>query len=463
MQRRRNHHGAPSQNVRRSLQVCVFMAAVALIWVVHSGSTAVDDARNEAHRDQPSVADVSMRIIKSSQNALLKFRDAGAVLHAQLNQSREKHRGAEVVQRAQRFFPPLRQSHLSQWVMDTSLAAKLPPSDPEGMRCRSLPSRRVTTIPPYYQCTHGFDDLVSSFVHRYGYWRDCLPQVALATLARMYMPANDDGTYSTLDVGGNIGTCSALLASRGFYVTAFEPVLRNLLAFHQTVFANGMQERVVLFGAAADEVSFAKKRITIEVGNHGNAAVLRDPKKSPEVASLIRSMEKADVEVITTIRLDDVLPPWTHFHFAKLDCQGCELSAIKGAEDPLLKTGSVDVLYVEIDTRLSRASGHDPIELLQILHRNSYRLLVAYGNATRVLEHAEFSAFVASCTDDPRDVVAVSPYFVRRVPEDVLRRVMSFSTETLETWLTNANITGYGSIPSELLFDAEARQSLVSP
>lgn len=105
------------------------------------------------------------------------------------------------------------------------------------------------------------------------------------------------------------------------------------------------------------------------------------------------------------------------------------------------------MLYVEVDSRLSRANGHDPLEMLQLLNTHSYRLYVAYGELTKEILAADFNQFVEACVEDPRDVVAVSAKFTARVPVDVLHQVMSLSVDSLETWLTDSNETDYGVLP----------------
>lgn len=449
MHRRRPGGFAPASRVaRRTIQFCVVGVTVVVLSMVLWNFNVSDSGTERGPTgEDSSIFAKSRKLLSSSRQHIVGLRNAGKALHGQLGRTKEV---GSMIQRI-RLHSPSSTSPVAILVLNTSRHAKLPPSETFGTPCRSLPSREVNTIPRYVQCTYGFDDVVSSFVHIYGHWRDCLPQVALATLARMYMPPNDDGTYSTIDVGGNIGACSALLASRGFFVTTFEPVMRNLLALHQTIFTNNMQDRVTLIGAAAGEVSFEKKTITIEVGNHGNAAVIADA-KSPSAASFLKSVEKTETEVITTVRIDDLATASsTHVHFAKFDCQGCELGALKGAEASLLRNAAVDVLYVEVDSRLSRAAGHDPLELLQMFHRHAYRLFVAYGNVTRELLSAEFGAFTASCVEDPRDVVAASPAFLQRVPLGTLYDVMSLATDVLALWLTDRNNTDFGSIPKELL------------
>lgn len=453
---KRRHFASPSgpRASLRTVQSCLGGVAVLMLLIVSLHAFGSPRASPPPLlEDNTSLLAKSERLGRSSHDALRGLRDSAALALS----SFQKQRAGQAKLTAHtnhtarhRIVAPPASSPIAYLVMNTSLPAKLPPSDTMITKCRSLSLRVVETIPTYYQCTYGLDDVVSSFVHLQGYWRDCLPQVALATLARMYMPPNSDGSFSTIDVGGNIGACTSLLASRGFYVAAFEPVFRNLMAFHQTIFANEMEDRVVLVGAAASDASLATKVITIEVGNHGNSAVINP--KLPVGAALARTMEKVETERITTVRLDDLTGPSTHAHFAKFDCQGCELGALRGAETTLLSKGAIDILYVEVDTRLSRANGHEPQELLDLLHRHSYRMYVAYGNVTKRLHPVGFRDFVVACVEDPRDVVAVSADVSQRVPEDVLRQVMGLSAELLAQWLTDANYTEYGSIPiNELL------------
>jgi FkbM family methyltransferase len=450
MNKRRNpFHTGTGKGQKRSVQCCMMVvAAAALLMCVALSSTRTATTVTISTTSEASADAFGKRISKVSQKALSELRETTAKAMRSMKSkerlSTPENDDVRSTEKREIIKRPSTPS-IAQLFVNTSVAADLPPSDGLITLCRVLSHRSVATHPSYTQCTYGLDDVVSSFVHRQGYWRDCLPQVALATLARMYMPPNDDGGYSTVDVGGNIGACALLLGARGFYVTSFEPVRRNILAFHQSVFANSMQDRVLIVGAAASDASLETKIITIEVGNHGNSAVINP--KLPIGAALAKTMEKVETERITTVRLDDLATSSTHVHFAKFDCQGCELGALRGAELTLLQRRAIDVLYVEVDTRLGRANGHEPLEMLQLLDKHAYRLYVAYGNITKRIESSAFHSFVEACVEDPRDVVAVSAEFLHRVPESLLRQVMGMSTEVLAAWLTNANYTDFGVVP----------------
>ncbi|CUG86133.1 methyltransferase family 21, putative [Bodo saltans] len=449
MNKRRNplHHGSSKGHVR-IVQLCFAAVAIAVCSLVFWSSMKTNaTAPTLSVKDDEPLAKTSKRIGDVSRSALEELRETTerALRSLSSKKPRTPNIGKALFEKRERMVHPLRTSSIAHLVVNTSVEADIPPAAGLLTMCRALSHRHVKTQPTYTQCTYGLDDVVSSFVHMQGFWRDCLPQVALATLARLYMEPNDDGSFSTIDVGGNIGACALLLGSRGFHVTSFEPVLRNIHAFHQSVFVNSMQKNILLVGAAASDSSLETKVITIEVGNHGNAAMI-NPKLSVG-AALAKTMEKVETERITTVRVDDIATASTHVHFAKFDCQGCELGALRGSEMTLLRRGAIDVLYVEVDSRLSRANGHDPLEMLQLLNTHSYRLYVAYGELTKEILATDFNQFVEACVEDPRDVVAVSAKFTARVPEDVLHQVMSLSVDSLETWLTDSNETDYGVLP----------------
>lgn len=326
----------------------------------------------------------------------------------------------------------------------------------------------IRTFPEYVQCTHTGVDVVSSYLHKDGYWRDCLMLAGLATFARKFSPFSPPlgQLYTALDVGGNIGSCAMLLASRGFHVTSFEPVAKNVDAFRRSIAGSGYQSNVTLIHAAASTTSFGTSVISVEEGNNGNG-VVTDAKSS--AAQKLVSLSKYKTEVINLVRIDDIVDSiaagqrgTVHVHFCKMDCQGSEFLALKGAERTLVAQHRIDVLLIEIDTRLSLAVGNNAIDILTMLRRYKYSIFFAndvgdgfYGKSTggvlppksvepnatpppirsyELLEE-DFEPFVEYCKDHPSDVVAVSPPMLRAVGALAVMKVFSPMNRDLSKWL----------------------------
>lgn len=315
--------------------------------------------------------------------------------------------------------------------------------------------RKTTTKPNYVQCTHGAGDVVSSFVLRDGYWRDCinLPFLAhIATLSSTNRNNINTSFFRVVDIGGNIGTCATLVASRGGHVVTFEPVPQNYNLIIETVHANAnlFRGRLQLFKAAASNVAQGTATITIESGNYGNS-ILIDAKAGKENAEKVENMihQKTKLD-ITLTRIDDHI--FHHVEFMKMDCQGCEYKALEGAATLFEKYG-VDVVFFEMDSNLVRATGASPHDLLNFFLTRNYVLISEFENVIRRITRNNLEEMIQFCEKHALDIVALSPKLPEAaggLVETLFKMDGRERVRLLETSEPNSNLMEFLSPPKIL-------------
>lgn len=310
---------------------------------------------------------------------------------------------------------------------------------------KECPRDRVTsrTQPTFTQCTHGMNDVVSSFIHRDGYWRDCLPLAHLGHFVRRFSKTqvHDEGdaaVFTAMDVGGNIGSCAMLLASQGFQVVAFEPVKRNYEAFHSSAFLSGYdQKKLALVRAAATDSHSNSTEISIEGGNHGNSIVLAKEQQ--------RAMPHMVTETISLVRIDELVKlaeqkqpqQHVHVHVWKLDCQGMELPALRGAKT-LLLAQRVDAMFIEFDTGMTRLAGYNIVDLMQFLDSINYAMFYEYEKVVRRVQKENFESFASLC-NAALDVVVLSNNFLESVGQRAVEKLMEYPKDRLAEWFIQSD------------------------
>lgn len=242
----------------------------------------------------------------------------------------------------------------------------------------SSPGYISNTMPQFGLCTHGHHDIVSGYFIKDGFWRDCLdlPHIAIEAFQATLKPV--DLTIKApfvVEIGGNIGACALLLASQGCDVMAFEPLQDNYKVLNASVLMNRMEDQIVLVPKGASEKEgLAKARA--EKDNFGNTIVQAAPSESSDSTNNSSGLDALKMNLkaaqpIQLTRIDSLVH--RHVHLMKLDCQGSELAALRGATG-LLRNFGVDLMQLEFDPILLRAVGSEPIELLHFLWEYDYDL-----------------------------------------------------------------------------------------
>ena len=270
-------------------------------------------------------------------------------------------------------------------------------------KCPGKDSRVYTSksVNPFYLCTHGINDMVSSMFIRSGWWGDCCSLIDNLASIRMIFNIKQ---LNVVDVGGNIGTCSWVMASSGATVTAFEPVPANYRLFQRSIELNTPHygNPVNLITKAAGQQP-GNATIRSESGNMGNSVIRTQAEGTVRDLFGGRRQGWASENVIQVTTLDTEIKQ--HVHFMKMDCQGHEIEALLGGSKLLSELG-VDVIRSEFDTSFLTASGHRPQELLEILTNFGYAIYAG----TDLIEPAQFTPFTRKTTTV--DIYAVKKRFV---------------------------------------------------
>jgi len=243
----------------------------------------------------------------------------------------------------------------------------------------------------YQHCVRPYPDAVSGSISGSGHWSDCN---VLTTLwdAPSYASNQAKATEPKfLEVGANVGACTAPMLSKGVRTVAFEPAAPNLFYLTSTIISNpGFDQRVDVFPyAASDKVD--EQTIHIARGNAGNAVV---GKPIADFAG-----QQFDEIKIKTIRLDDVLwpdpeSPPPHFKVLKIDAQGYEMHVLAGAPR-LFRAGCIGIIKLEVADNWLEGHGTNAKDFLTELNNLGFDI---YEDA------------VIGDIFVPRDVRKIEPY-----------------------------------------------------
>jgi FkbM family methyltransferase len=189
--------------------------------------------------------------------------------------------------------------------------------------------------------------------------------VSLPCLAGNYEPQETEFVQRTLkpgggfiDMGANLGWFTLLAAKavgpKG-RVLCFEPRSGAFKALEQSIIDNQFTDRVQYFHAGLwDEKAQLSLRWAKSGTNQGGATL--DSTLSPQAH---------EVETVNLMRLDD-LPVDHTIHLIKIDVEGAEFRAIKGAEE-LIERDHPVILSEILQTRLQNVSGVDVEQYLELL------------------------------------------------------------------------------------------------
>jgi FkbM family methyltransferase len=196
-------------------------------------------------------------------------------------------------------------------------------------------------------------DLIQSEIYYIGYYE--------FYLARFFRAQVQPG-WVFADVGAHIGQYTLIAAERGAYVHAFEPNPQNLARLQRNLELNHLTQ--VVFNSVA-------------VSDRPGESVFQLPEPANTGSGSLRSQDSGSKNAITvkTITLDDYFASQPAApHIIKLDVEGAELLALRGAVR-LLRVRQ-PLLMLEVAKENLRAFGHTPEQLLDFLRQCNYRLYV---------------------------------------------------------------------------------------
>ena len=185
------------------------------------------------------------------------------------------------------------------------------------------------------------------------------------------LPASD--LRPCVDIGANIGTFSNKAAAHGHSVVAFEPIATNIAAFRMHNAAHMAKIKLVTKGVG-DRLSVFTMR-----GNAGGASakmtIANGTQVSFDVGATVTQggcdSRKYVCQTIHVTTLDDELASVPSIVAAKLDIQGFETNAFRGALR-LLARRAVDVFVIEFDPKLQDMQRGSCEEIMLLLRGAGY-------------------------------------------------------------------------------------------
>jgi FkbM family methyltransferase len=196
------------------------------------------------------------------------------------------------------------------------------------------------------------------------------------------------GDGSVIDIGANCGYFSLLAASRRSHVFAFEPLQANLRLLHASVMLNQFQNIAIIAAAASDSL----RTLTIG-GVYTNGIVAKLPENAKAALTS---------HFVTSMRVDDVVPRGRPISLVKVDTEGHEYSAVKGAARTIEEHRPV-IISEFAPAGLVANSGRSGTEYLELLSTLGYEVSVIGRPGANTTE-----AILASCKGtDHVDILAL--------------------------------------------------------
>ena len=188
-----------------------------------------------------------------------------------------------------------------------------------------------------------------------------------------------------IDGGANIGVYAMLAASLvgpDGRVIAFEPFPTHAARLSANAGYNGF-----------DQVEL---RRAARAGRSGKVSFVTNR----DVSNRIQTRTDADADTIEVecTTLDEALPGLPPFTIAKLDLEGSEIEALKGA-GRLLGEANPALWIIEWNVGLLGKRGHRPAELTEMLEARGFRLVEAQGDRLVPAEPPEWSGNIIAVHD----------------------------------------------------------------
>ena len=171
-----------------------------------------------------------------------------------------------------------------------------------------------------------------------------------------------------VDIGSNIGSCSVHMASLGYPVVLAEPVKEHIDTIRGSASINPY------FNMQIEHVGIASEPRRIRA-NFGHGARNWGATEFHEVTDITA---KADAESLELKTLDQLIGN-RRVSLMKVDCEGCEWSAIKGAKRALNRIPMIKIELVQPDYQ----AGNETVSaehVMQYLMDNGFDLYTDHWN-----------------------------------------------------------------------------------
>lgn len=225
------------------------------------------------------------------------------------------------------------------------------PMPPDAKWCSVF---NISGAEPFFMAVYAENDLVSEVICNTGRWEDL-------EIRSLGAPGH------ALDVGGNLGYYSFVLAHAGWNVTTFEPFARNVQLMHATMCRNPwMMAKIKIhnvgLGAHPDECQIISP---VDNFGDGNTRCGEDAlKPAPYNCKIRQSFHVA--------RLDDLLSSEgvPNIDFLKIDVEGFECQVLAGGQS-VLKFYKPRLIHTEVWWKMQ---GCEPGNYLQNIIKQGYKI-----------------------------------------------------------------------------------------
>ena len=254
---------------------------------------------------------------------------------------------------------------------------------PGGTRCLHL-ARYVLPKPKAPITIADFDgDLkmtlrLNDHMQGFIFWRGGYSRDLAGLLDRILRPG-----MTVIDAGANVGEITLLAAKRvapGGTVIAFEPVREIADALRANLVANGFDHAVVRMIALSD----AEGTLPI----YRAREPIRDGSINDGLASLyVGERDRVEAGTIPVTTLDHQVAELglTKVDVIKMDIEGAELPALRGAEAVLRRDRPV--LIIEVQEEAARAAGYATADLFSYLSQLGYRFeTIRFDGSVRTVD-----------------------------------------------------------------------------
>ena len=186
----------------------------------------------------------------------------------------------------------------------------------------------------------------------------------------MAATANGGSIHKDLfvDIGSNIGSCAVHMASLGFPVALAEPVVEHINTIKGSAAINPYFHMDIQHVGISHEA----RRIRANFGHGGRNW------GATEFHEVTNSKEKAELEELHLKTVDQIIRG-RKVSLMKVDCEGCEWAALKGATHSLKRVPMIKIELVQPEYEAGNQTVHIK-DILSFLDKRGYDLYIDHWN-----------------------------------------------------------------------------------
>jgi len=169
---------------------------------------------------------------------------------------------------------------------------------------------------------------ITGVINTRGYLPTCRVMHLLLWMHAETLPGKLTERNLFVDIGMNIGSCSAHMASLGFPVVAIDPLDQHIQTMHATLDINPAMTVDVFYGGIAPQAGYSKVQITMAGRNFGSTHML-------PVEDFINEEERFRKNTMLQLYTLDSLVNDRRTSLVKIDCEGCEWDSLRGGRRTL--------------------------------------------------------------------------------------------------------------------------------